>query len=300
MQKERILITGALGFIFSHVSEYLSTTYDVTIIDNCSDGSNPELLDTPEWKNINFLQYNINKIDSLDSEIRLDFDYIIHAAAESNVDKSIVGNDIFIDTNIIGTKEMLDFARKCKNLKRFIYVSTDEVYGSSEEHLTPLEAIMPANPYSASKAAGGHLTWAYNNTYELPVHEIRMCNIIGRRQANTKLIPKTIENINTEQEIPIYDGGLFTREYMDVRQVGPILKRILEFYEDPGIFNLTYNQELSIYEVIGKISTIMGKRYSTTSSNRKGHDKHYRMVPHPIMDNFEMIPFDETVKWMLE
>jgi dTDP-glucose 4,6-dehydratase len=297
MQKKRLLISGGMGFIFSHVTEYLSKIYDVTVIDNLSDGSNPELLDNPEWKNIKFIQSDICNIPD---DISTDFDYIIHAAAESNVDKSIGESDIFINTNIIGTKSMLDFARKCKNLKRFMYVSTDEVYGSSEEHLSPLEAIMPANPYSASKAAGGHLVWAYNNTYGLPVHEIRMCNIIGLRQANTKLIPRTIERISSNEKISIYDGGLQTREYMDVRNVGPIINVIIEAYEGYGeIFNLTFNQELSIYEVIGKISTIMGSKYETTAGMRSGHDRHYRMIPHPIMENMKMIPFDETIKWML-
>lgn len=301
MNNKKILITGGLGFIFSHVVEYFASKGNyVSVVDNISDGSHPVLL--KKWDdNIEICIRDINHIESLGER---DFDFIIHAAAESNVDKSIEKSKAFILSNINGTFSMLEYAKCfCPNLKGFLYVGTDEVYGSNKIWVDSNFRLNPTNPYSASKAAAGHLCWSYFYTHNLPVQEIRMCNIIGKRQATTKLLPRVINCLENDKEIPVYDGGSFTREYMDVRNVSPLIEDVLSSGKNE-IFNLTYNQELSINQVIETAAKILGKKPKTIPSSRKGHDKHYRMLPHLIMKKgdewaHDHYIFEETVKWMI-
>jgi len=319
MKSKHILITGGLGFIFSHVTEYFASRgHKVTVIDNVSAGSHPELEE--EWKDseITLIKADINSFElqwlahgdpNLDchsgdeiSEKGRGPDIIIHAAAESDVDKSIHNQKAFLHSNVNGTLAMLEFARNW-GCKQFLYINTDEVYGSRNEWCTPEMVIQPANPYSASKAAGGHMCWAYANTYGLNMQEVRMCNIIGQRQATTKLLPRLIDRIQNGEEMPIYDGGTNTREYMDVRDVAPLLERVLES-EMNAIFNLTSNQEMSILEVLEAVERALDKKAKITPSSRPGHDTRYRMAPHGIMYNevgqrVSLHKIDDTIKWML-
>jgi len=312
----RILISGGLGFIFSHVTEYFANNgHDVTVIDNLSDGSHKELL--PEWgkqANITVSTQDVNILNdpgfraatSIDPPPQ--WDVIIHAAAESNVDKSINDQSIFLHSNIYGTYSILEYVRQTQSNAQFIYVNSDEVYGSSTQFCAPsMSPVNPSNPYSASKAAAGHFCWAYHKTYGIRMKEVRMCNIIGRRQATTKLLPRVIDCLQHDKEIPVYDGGTNTREYMDVRDVSPLLELVVNS-EQQTIFNLTYNQELSIMEVIEKAASILGKTPKLTTASRLGHDKCYRMTPHRIMLDLGArkrwkLPFhkiDDTIRWMVD
>lgn len=294
---KNILITGGLGFIFSYVTEYLSMNNKVTVIDNISDGSHPELL--KKWNNVNFIEDDINNIQ----KYAINCDIIIHAAAESNVDKSIENTTPFFHSNVAGTMAMLEFARQLPSLKKFIYINTDEVYGSTGHWCSPKDILNPSNPYSASKAAASMFCWAYNKTYSIPMKEIRMCNIIGARQANTKLLPRTIERIQAGMKMPIYDGGKNTREYMDVRDVPTLIERAVE--ESPNtIVNLTTNQELSILEVIKTVENVLGKKAILAPASRPGHDQRYRMQPDKILYNevgqkIKSKTIKETVAWMV-
>lgn len=298
MRNKNILITGGLGFIFSHVAEHFAVHNKVTVLDNLSDGSHPELL--PNWKGqIDFIQSDINEIEKFNQS----FDVIIHAAAESNVDKSINDQKAFLHSNINGTLRVLDFARGQTNLSMLLYVNTDEVYGSTEQWRDVGHVLRPANPYSASKAAGGHLCWSYANTYGLPISEVRMCNIIGKRQADTKLLPRLIDRIAKETPMPIYDGGGNTREYLDVRDAVQCIDRVMDLPAGQ-IHNLTVNQELSIKQVMQAVERILGKKAITYEASRPGHDKHYRMVASRVMYDdvgFKMkyLNVEDTIRWML-
>jgi len=304
MKNQRILITGGLGFIFSHVAEYFAAKNNsVVVLDNLSDGSHPELLE--KWKDIKDIKSVIaDVVDIGDHEPELgQFDYIVHAAAESNVDKSIENQRAFLHSNINGTFAVLEFARRQENLKKVLYTNTDEVYGSTTTWCTTNDALNPCNPYSAAKAAAGHLCWAYYNTYQLPVQETRMCNIIGCRQANTKILPRVIERIQKGESMPIYDGGEQTREYMDVRDVAPLVERVLEDGRET-IFNLTFNQEYSILELVKEVEKTLGKKVKKIPASRPGHDKHYRMSPSDVMFNevghkLPHISLKNTILWML-
>lgn len=303
MQNKKILITGGLGFIFSHVTEYFMQNNSVTIIDNLSDGSRPELLPIFKKNNVDVVKKDITDIDQISKMKKMQFDIIIHAAAESNVDKSIEHQKAFISSNITGTYAMLEYAKQQQKLENFIYVNTDEVYGSSENWKTEKDILNPSNPYSATKAGAGHLCWAYHNTYGLPIKEIRMCNIIGQRQATTKLLPRLIDRIKNNEPMPLYDGGEQTREYMDVRDVSPLIKKVIE-HPDRKIFNLTFNQELSIKQVVQQVEAILNKKANLIDKIRLGHDKRYRMTPNTIMFNdvshkLYFIKINETIKWVL-
>lgn len=306
-----IMITGGLGFIFSHVVEYFASKgNNVYVIDRLSEGSCRYL--KGKWEtvdNIYLCSIDINYIKSIHNPLPVkgvDFpkkmDVVIHAAAETNVDKSIRDVSPFIHSNISGTCAVLEYVKKCQpDLKKFLYVGTDEQYGSVESKVDSNALQNPANPYAASKSSASHFCWAYHNTYGIPMKEIRMCNIIGRRQAKTKLLPKVLFCLKNKEEIPVYDGGKFTREYMDVRDVCPLIEKVLEDDKD-DIYNLTINQELSINEVIKCASKVVGEKPLLKAATREGHDKHYRMIPHPIVQkiDWETCVFEETVKWMSE
>jgi len=295
----RFLITGGLGFVFSHVAEYFAEKHHVTVLDNVSDGSHPELIE--EWDDIDVYQTNVKEIEWITG----DYDVIIHAAAESNVDKSIGHQLTFANNNVIGTVHLLEWLRKKKqNHQRcptLIYINTDEVYGSTEHWCEPHQATNPSNPYSASKAAAASFCWAYHKTYGLPVQEVRLCNIIGRRQAQTKLLPRIIERITNKQKMPVYDNGDFTREYMDVRDVAPLIEKVI-YNGEQRIFNLTFNQEISILRMIAYVEGIIGRKAKIVQSTRAGHDAHYRMVPDEIILNEPMSihKVTSTIRWMLD
>jgi len=293
----KILVTGGLGFIFSHVVEKLyKSGHNLTIVDAMLDGSNLQLVDKFKKMGIKIQKEKCEFLEEYD----IDYDVIIHAAAESNVDKSINEIKPFIDSNIRGTINMLDIARKQENLKKFYYISTDEVSGSTEHYVKNYNEFNPSNPYAASKAAGAHFVWSYFNTYNLPVQEIRMCNVIGKRQDDTKLIPYVINCLKNNKEICVYGDGLATREYIDVRDVVNIISHIIDEFFLEEVCAITYSQELSILEVIMRISSIIGIPAKIKTGERLGHDMHYRMNPSYTMKYFKRpIPFIETIEWMI-
>jgi len=308
MHSQRILITGGLGFIFSYVTEYLAKQgHCITVLDNVSDGSHPELLE--KWKDLHIevTQGDINDIQNMQKQwLGIGFVVIIHAAAESNVDKSINDQKAFLHSNVYGTCSILEYARQFQEpLRRFLYVSTDEVYGATKHWCDPKKhPTNPSNPYSASKASGGSFCWAYRNTYGLPMQEIRMCNIIGQRQATTKLLPKILHCLQNDEPIPVYDGGSQSREYMDVRDVPPLIEAVLKDGQEE-IYNLTFNQEYTTMEVIEAASAALHRKPRITQATRPGHDQLYRMMPSRIMFNevghsiFQHRALQQTIEWML-
>ena len=191
MQK-RILVTGCLGFIFSHVTEhFLKNGYDVMGIDNLSAGSHPELV--PEFKKLGkftFVEYDVSFQPVVPIITTFDPHYIIHAAAISDVDYSIKQPVKTIQANINGTINVFEAARQLKDLKKLLYVSTDEVYGECDHPKVEDEIIFPKNPYSLSKAFGSIMRLAYDNTYpELKdkTVETRFCNVL----VHAKMIEKS-------------------------------------------------------------------------------------------------------------
>lgn len=311
----RILVTGGLGFIFGYVVEWLHMSgHEVVVLDNESDGADATLGKDFERVGIKVIRQDVATIDPdkpLYEGANSHFDFIIHAAAESDVDKSIAGcnRHLFVDSNVAATFRLLEWAQQRSlngSLKKFFFVNTDEVYGSRINPARTSDPIHPSSLYSAAKASAGLLCHSYNVTHSLPIMEWRMCNIIGHRQALTKILPKAINCLLSGKPFPVHGDGTATREYMDVRQV----PMILEYYlwlayhkltaEDNGhsIYNITSSQEHSIGQVLMTIENVFDLKLTRLTAARKGIDMHYRMVRDMMLGGMEFVPLEDTIRWM--
>lgn len=273
--KPKLLITGGLGFIFSHVTEYfVKKGWDVVVLDNCSEGSHPEIIDG------SFVHHNLDVstravIDVVSTEAP---DYIIHAAANSDVDHSIKEPLAVLEGNIDASLYMFEAARHLPNLKKFIYVSTDEVYGDCEERKREHDAIRCRNPYSASKAVGSLVRLAYENTYESlrgKTAETRFCNVFGDRQDTRKIMPIIKHALQMSESVPVFDEGGSYREYIHIDNIPPAVELILEKGND--VYNVTLNDGYQVRDLISKAEEITGKKIKTTISHRPGIDMKYQM-----------------------
>src|SRR5687768_5512118 len=222
-----IMITGGAGFIGSHVVRLFVNKYPdyhIVNLDALTYAGNLENLQDIE----NAPNYTFIKADITDASVmyelfeKYNFDGVIHLAAESHVDRSIIDPNAFIETNVTGTANLLNAARKAwaedKTGRRFYHVSTDEVYGSLDEEGFFLETTPydPQSPYSASKAASDHLVRAYGNTYKLPFVITNCSNNYGPNQFPEKLIPLFINNICNKVPLPVYGDGKYTRDWLYV------------------------------------------------------------------------------------
>lgn len=272
---KKVLITGGLGFIFSHVTEYFfKKGWEVVVIDAEYEGSHPEIIDG------SFLYYKMDVSDPFTKAIikANNPTYIIHAAAISDVDFSIKHPEATIRKNFLGNLNVFEAARECSNLKKILYVSTDEVYGECEHKKHEDEIVFPKNPYAMSKAAGSLLRVAYDNTYpELQGKscETRFCNVFGPRQDKRKIMPAIKESLEGKYTIPLHNKGVGFREYLYVKNIPPAIDLILE--KGDRTYNITLNDGLTVHELIEKAEKVSGKKVKTTPSNRPGMDMKYQM-----------------------
>jgi len=275
MKKPTIIITGGLGFIFSHVTEYFVTKgWDVIVVDNESEGSHPEIIDG---------SFTYHKLDVSDPAIvnlirEINPEYVIHAAAISDVDYSIKEPHDTLRSNILANLNVFEACRNLPNLKKFIYISTDEVYGECEHKKTENEIIFPKNPYSCSKAVGSLMRIAYDNTYEDlkdKTAETRFCNVFGPRQDSAKIMSAIKKSINEGYSIPLHEGGGGYREYIYVKNIPPAIDLILE--KGDRTYNVTVNDGFTVKELIQKSEEVTGKKIITHPSERAGMDMKYQM-----------------------
>jgi len=273
--KPKIIITGGLGFIFSHVTEYYVTKgWEVIVIDNQSVGSHPEIIDG------SFKYYNVHMVDPKIIEVILEEDpgYVIHAAAISDVDYSISEPLRTLKKNFMGSLNVFEACRQLPNLKKFIYISTDEIYGECEHKKKEDEIIFPKNPYSCSKAFGSLMRIAYDSTYaELKdkTAETRFCNVFGGRQDKRKIMPAIKESLEGKYSIPLHNGGEGYREYIYVKNIPSAVDLILE--KGDRTYNVTLNDGYTVRELISIAEEVTGKKALTHPSNRPGMDKKYQM-----------------------
>lgn len=272
---KKLLITGGLGFIFSHVTEYfVKKGWDVVVIDKEATGSHPEIING----SFKYYRLDVCRSEVIDIILKEAPDFIIHAAAISDVDDSTKKPTRILEKNITASGNLFEAVRLLPNFKKFIYVSTDEVYGECETRKKEGDALEPRNPYSCSKAAGSLMRIAYENTYSHlkgKIAETRFCNVFGLRQDKRKILPLIKHALQTGELIPLHNEGAGYREYIYVKNIPPVIELILE--KGNGTYNVTANDGLSVHELIRRAENVSGKKINTHPTNRPGMDMKYQM-----------------------
>jgi len=295
----KVLVTGGCGFIGSN---FIQTLFHKSNLSTCDDLENYHFEDSGgeiEVMNLDAMTYAANrenlegvehlgcyhfaKVDiSKKEEVEAAAgsfgpDYVVHFAAESHVDRSIESGDIFVRTNVLGTQVMLDFANR-HEVKKFIHISTDEVYGSiSEGSFTESDMLYTSNPYSASKGGSDLLAISHFETYGTPVTITRCTNNFGPGQHREKLIPKIIHLAKIGEKIPIYGDGSNVRDWIYVKDHCMAILKVLENGEPGAIYNIAGNNEISNIDVVHSVFSCLGivdGGYHLTS-DRPGHDWRY-------------------------
>ncbi len=336
-----ILITGGAGFIGSNfIHTWLNRyTEDIINIDNLTYAgnlSNFSTLSHNQSKYHHFIHADINDIKALKRIITQHKPRaILHFAAESHVDRSINNPNDFIQTNIIGTFNLLEVSREYynnlpdidtnidlnKQIFKFIHISTDEVYGSlntTQPAFNEETPYAPNSPYSASKAASDHLVRSYFHTYNLPCIITHCSNNYGPYQFPEKLIPLVISNALTHKHLPIYGNGLNIRDWLHVEDHCLALISILEQGKAGEVYNIGGNNEKTNLDVVYKICHTLDELCPRTDKisytelicfvkDRAGHDKRYAIDNYKIQQYLNWSPvytFDtgikQTIKWYLE
>ena len=280
---KHILVTGGCGFIGSNFIRYQLSEYpdiSITNLDKLTYAGNLENLKEFE----SHTGYKFVRGDIADSEFvnslleSTNFDAVINFAAESHVDRSILDSGPFIQTNIVGTQILLDAFRK-QNIKRFIQVSTDEVYGSlgAEGLFTEETPIAPNSPYSASKAAADLLVRSYNKTFDLPAIITRCSNNYGPYQFPEKLIPLFISNAIEDKDLPIYGAGTNVRDWIHVLDHCRGIDAALRKGEVGQVYNFGGNAEMQNIEITRVLLKLLEKPESLIKyvTDRPGHDLRY-------------------------
>ncbi len=282
-RNKKILVTGGAGFIGSNFVRFILNEHpdwEVTNLDKLTYAGNLEnlfeVMDSPKYRFIKGDSTNRKLVNSILSE---GFDIVVNFAAESHVDRSILDASPFISTNIKGTQILLEGARKYP-VKRFIQISTDEVYGSTEKGKFNEESpLSPSSPYASSKAAADLWCSSYFKTYQLPVIITRSSNNFGPFQFPEKLIPLAITNAIEDKSIPIYGDGLNIRDWIYVLDNCRAIDLIIERGKPGEVYNIASGQEKTNLELIEQILEIMGKPKSliTFVRDRPGHDRRYAL-----------------------
>jgi dTDP-glucose 4,6-dehydratase len=280
----KILITGGLGFIGSNFIRYILNKYpeyEVINLDKMTYAGNPENLRDVEKNS----RYKFVKGDICDKELVNDLvskenpDAIINFAAETHVDRSILEPDAFIKTDIFGTHTLLEAVRSF-NTKRYIQISTDEVYGSIKKGKFSEESqIKPNSPYSSSKAGADLLVRAYFKTYNLPVLITRSSNNYGPYQYPEKLIPLFITNLIEGKKVPLYGDGLNVRDWLYVLDNCSGIDTVLHKGEIGEVYNIGADNEKTNKEITGIILKDLGKDETWIEhvKDRPGHDFRYAL-----------------------
>jgi len=307
----KFLVCGGYGFIGStFIKNHLKNfPNDIIInIDNLTIGSNKLNLSEIITENYSFINEDIKNFDEIE-KISKDVDVIVNFAAETHVDRSIANPKPFLETNILGTYSLLESARKYD--KKFIHVSTDEIYGDLEnkESFNEDDILKPSNPYSATKAAADLLVGSYKRTYGINSIITRCTNNFGPNQFPEKLIPKTIIRASQDLKIPLYGDGNQIRSWIHVIDHVSAIDALISRGKSGEIYNITAWNEISNKDIVEKILKIMKKPSDLIEfvPDRPGHDKHYSIDSSKIKNELNWIPkfnFDDalvqTVNWYVE
>ena len=280
-----ILVTGGMGFIGSNFVRYLLREHPaarIVNLDKVTYAGNPRnLADLAEEPRYVFVQADVRDGEATGKALTVHgVDQIVHFAAETHVDRSILGAGDFILTNVEGTQVLLDAARAA-GIRRFLHISTDEVYGALGSSGAFVEAspILPNSPYAASKAGADVLARADHTTYGLPAIITRTCNNYGPYQFPEKFIPLMIVNAFRGEPLPIYGDGLYVREWLHVEDHCRALARVLAEGRPGEVYNIGSGEERTNLEVVREILRLTGKPETllTYVKDRPGHDRRYAL-----------------------
>ena len=278
-----VLVTGGAGFIGSNLVRLLRRErpdWTVVNLDKLTYAGNAEsLADLRDDPKHVFVRGDIADAELVASLLREHaIDAVFNLAAESHVDRSILGPGIFVETNVAGTQVMLDCAR-AGHVKRFVQISTDEVYGSlgATGRFTETSPLQPSSPYSASKAAADLLVLAYGHTYGMDVVVTRCSNNYGPYQFPEKLIPLMIANALEDKKLPVYGDGQQVRDWIHVEDHNRALLAALEKGKAGEVYNLGSDNEWPNLQIVGRLLEILGKGRDLIAhvQDRPGHDRRY-------------------------
>ena len=271
----KIVVTGGLGFIGSHFVNYINenTDHEVSIIDNLTYAASRLNVK----KGTPFMHKDICDVTAEDLG---EYDYLVHFAAESHVDNSIKNGLPFVKTNVEGTYNLIEVARQNKKLKKFLHISTDEVYGDRDNRepaheFTPLEA---SSYYSATKTASDLLVMAAGRTYDFPYLITRTCNNYGENQHKEKFVPKIIHSIKNGLEVPVYGDGQQVREWIHADDNAAAIYKLLMSDKVKEVYNIGTGERYQNIEILKIIGDVLGKEVNFKYvDDRLGHDRRYAL-----------------------
>jgi len=308
----RVVITGAAGFIGSRFTEMLLGEADrlgyddIVLLDALTySGRRENMASALSDPRVHFVLGSIIDAD-VTNDVLMNAHAVIHFAAESHVDRSITGARAFFETNVLGTQQLLESARR-RDVERFVHVSTDEVYGSietgswREDHL-----LEPNSPYSSSKAGSDLAALAYQRTYGLPVMVTRCSNNYGPRQFPEKVIPLFVTNLSDGRKVPLYGDGMNVRDWLHVDDHCRGVLLVLESGRAGEIYNIGGGTELTNKELTERLLVLCDRDSSMIEPviDRLGHDRRYSVDWSKIKSELGYEPqvgFEEglaaTVRW---
>jgi dTDP-glucose 4,6-dehydratase len=315
MTRTKILVTGGAGFIGSHYVRTLlgaeSPTgglpdVSITVLDKLTYAGNPANLDPVRGNDrFDFVHGDICDAELVNKLVAA-HDEVVHFAAESHVDRSILGANEFIQTNVVGTQTLLDAALR-NDLRKFVHISTDEVYGSIAEGSWPeTDPLQPNSPYSAAKASSDLIALAYHRTHDLDVRVTRCSNNYGHHHFPEKVIPLFITNLLDGLNVPLYGDGLNVRDWLHIDDHVAGIELVRTGGRAGEVYNIGGGTELSNRELTELLLAACGAGWDkvTYVVDRKGHDRRYSVECTKIRSELGYEPrkslavgLAETVAW---
>ena len=309
-----VLVTGGAGFIGSNFINYILAKrddYNIIILDKLTYAGNLEnLIASESKKNYHFIKGDISNKELVNYLFKkYDIKYVINFAAESHVDRSILGSEVFFKSNVLGTNVLLEAARKF-SVKKFLQISTDEVYGSldSDGLFTEDTPLHPNSPYAASKASADMMALAFHHTYGVPVVITRCSNNYGPYQFPEKLIPLMIINSLKGIKLPVYGDGMNVRDWVYVIDHNAAVETVFENGKSGEVYNVGASTEMPNIKIVKLILNELGKSEDMIEyvKDRLGHDRRYAIDSTKIENELGWSPkfnFEEamsqTIKWFL-
>lgn len=316
MIKKKVLVTGGAGFIGGNFVQYMvdkypnHNIYNLDLLTYAGDLTKHSAIESRE--NYYFIKADIaDRMTIMSLFEKEKFNYVVHFAAESHVDRSITDPEIFVQTNVLGTQVLLNAAKQI-GVTKFVHVSTDEVYGELDfdpsTFFTEETPLQPNSPYSASKASSDLLVRAYHETYGLPINITRCSNNYGPYHFPEKLIPLTISRVLNDQKVPVYGDGKNIRDWLHVLDHCAAIDLVLHEGVDGEVYNVGGHNERTNLEVVQTIIRILGKTEDLIDyvKDRPGHDKRYAIDPTKLEQlgwkpayTFET-GISQTIQWYLD